>query len=426
MLELRVHFEDGLAVWLNGVEVARRHLPRTGPAAIASRPHGPEWETVYIAVAPRLIQLGANTLAVEVHPAQSHAAPAFEAELVARRELGIVRGPMLTRVGETTATIRVDTDPGADAVLEWGTGGVLDHRLASPPGKSHVFELAGLAGTIRYRVRAGATRSPVMTFHVMPHAGDVIRIGVYGDVRGGHAIHRKLVENMLGEALDLVAVTGDMVLRGSDLGDWQRFYAITAPLLAQVLYLPAVGNHDLGADDLFTLPPSPYWYSTDVADVHVVFLDSNAYERVEQEAWLDADLAAARARKVRAIIVFTHDGPYSRGYHRGSELARTRYVPILTRHHVDLIVSGHDHLYQRGVAGGLHYIVSGGGGSSLYAISCGVEGKPACAVVDGMQAIFREHHYLVVTLGKTTLEVCARRTDSHLLEPCTRSPLWHP
>jgi hypothetical protein len=426
MLELRVLYEDGLAVWLNGVEVARRHLPRTGPAAIAGRPHGPEWETVYIAVAPSLVQLGTNTLAVEVHPAQSHVAPAFEAELVARRDLGIVRGPILTRVGETTATIRVDTDPGADAVLEWGSGGVLDHRLASPPGKTHVFELAGLAGTISYRVHAGAMPSPLTTFHVMPRAGDVIRIGVYGDVRGGHAIHRKLVENMLGEALDLVAVTGDMVLRGSDLGDWQRFYAITAPLFAQVRYLPAVGNHDLGADDLFSLPASPYWYSTDVADVHLVFLDSNAYERVEQEAWLDADLAAARARKVRAIIAFTHDGPYSRGYHRGSELARTRYVPILTRHHVDLIVSGHDHLYQRGVVDGLHYIVSGGGGSSLYAISCGVEGKPACKVDDGMQAIRREHHYLVVTISKTSLEVCPRRADSHLLEPCARSSLWHP
>lgn len=423
MLELRAHYQDGIAVSLNGIEVARRGLPATGDAP---RSHGPEWETVYIPVAPSLLHLGPNVLAVEVHPSRRHAAPSFEAELVGRRDLGIVRGPMLVHVGASTATIRVDTDPGVEAILEWGTGGALDHRMTSRPAASHVFELKELTNAITYRVRAGGEASALETFHVMPHAGDVMRIGVYGDVRGGHDIHRKLVENMLGEGLDLVAVTGDMVLRGADRGDWQRFYAITQPLLAQVLYLPAVGNHDLGADELFTLPSDPRWYSFDLADVHLVFLDSNAYERVEQETWLDADLAAARSRHVRAIVAFTHDGPFSRGLHRGNTLARTRYVPILTRHHVDLLASGHDHLYQRGTAQGLAYVVSGGGGASLYAITCGVAGTPRCKVDDGMQAIFREHHYLVLTVTATHLELCARRPDGRLLEPCTRSSLWRP
>lgn len=242
---------------------------------------------------------------------------------------------------------------------------------------------------------------------------------------------------MLNEGLDLVATTGDMVLHGADEADWQRFFAVTSELLAQVPYLSAVGNHDLGwagadhtrrDEHAFSLPAGPvgrpagaFWYSLDVADVHLVFLDSNSYDRLEQERWLEADLAAARAKKVRSILVFTHDGPYARGYHGGSAIARDRYVPILTRHAVDLVFSGHDHIYQRGEHRGLRYVVAGGGGASLYGIRCGVPGRPKCRVTDGMQKIAREHHYITLAIGRD-IELCTRRVDGTLLEPCVRYP----
>ena len=37
-----------------------------------------------------------------------------------------------------------------------------------------------------------------------------------------------------------------------------------------------------------------------------------------------------------------------------------------------------------------------------------------------------EHHYLVVTIDKDTLELCPRRSDGKLLEKCTRYRLWRP
>jgi predicted phosphodiesterase len=438
MLELRLRYQDGVAVWLNGLEIVRQALPRGDAVTLAARSHGPEWETFHVPVGPGLLRRGENVLAVEVHPSGGHDAPALAADLLGRRERGIVRGPILADAGATTATIAVETDPGVEAVLEWGTGaGELAERRASPAGRRHVFALTGLppGGAVWYRVSAGATRSPRYAFHTLPAPGAAIRIGVYGDVRGGHATHARLVDEMLGEGLDAVAVTGDLVLRGSDEADWQRFFAVTRELLAQVPYYPAVGNHDLGwvgidparrADAVFALPPGPpgrpadaYWYSRDVADVHLVFLDSNAYDRAEQEAWLDADLAAARARRVRAILAFTHDGPFSRGNHGGNAVARARYLPILARHRVDLLLSGHDHLYQRGEQGGVRYVVSGGGGASLYNIRCGVPGRPRCSVDDGMAAVAREHHYAVLTVARD-LELCVRRPDGQLLEKCVR------
>ena len=243
---------------------------------------------------------------------------------------------------------------------------------------------------------------------------------------------------MAREAPDAVLATGDMVLRGSDLADWQQFFAVTSPLMASVPYYPAIGNHDLGragddrrlAVDRFAMPDAPsrpdgtYWYSVDVGPgVHVAVLDSNAYQRPEQAAWLDADLAAARARGARALIAITHDGPYSRGSHRGNRTAQRTIVPILQRHHVTLLAAGHDHLYQRGVVGGLHYIVSGGGGAPLYSVSCGVPGRARCAVDDGLAFVAKEHHYVLLTIGPRSAQLCARRADGSALEPCVTWPL---
>lgn len=297
VVEIRLRYQDGCAVWLNGIEVARMGLDPAGTAnTLATRTHGSEWETFYVPVSPGLLRLGDNVLAVEVHPSGRHESPELTADVIGRRDLGVLRGPVISDIGPTSATISVETDSTLDATIEWGTGDALDHNLTSTPGRIHRFTLDSLPANtkISYRVRAGATQTEAFAFHTAPKPGELVRIGIYGDVRGGHDTHRKLVEQMLGEGLDFVAVTGDMVARGSDDGDWQKFFAVTRELLATVRYVPAMGNHDLGwghgDPEVFGLPTGPanrpehtYWYSLDVADIHLVFLDSNAYEDKAQE-----------------------------------------------------------------------------------------------------------------------------------------------
>jgi 3',5'-cyclic AMP phosphodiesterase CpdA len=180
----------------------------------------------------------------------------------------------------------------------------------------------------------------------------------------------------------------------------------------------------------FQAPPSAgvgagdrRFYGFDVGPVHVAVLDSNAYARKDQLAWLDADLGAARQRGARVLLAMTHDGPFSRGLHGGNAVAQRDYLPVLVRHRVTLLLSGHDHLYQRGQALGLDYVVTGGGGADLYPITCGVAGRPRCAVDDGMRFVAREHHYLMLTVYPTWLELCPRRADGTALEPCVRYDL---
>lgn len=439
LLRLRARYHDGLVAYVNGREVTRRNLPPgDGGLALAEHPHGPEWETFYIPVVPGLLRRGPNLLAVEVRPSGQRQAPVLDLELAAATRARIVRGPMLQQVGPTSAAIVFETDLPTEAVVEHGPTPARGQVTPSAGGglaMRHVVLLRDLpAGEpVHYRVIAGSDVSAGLTLHPAPAPGAVLRFAVYGDVRGGHDVHARLVSAMLDEAPALVLATGDMVLRGTDEADWQRFFEVTAPLLARVPYYPVAGNHDMGQagderrrmNEIFLLWPGPperpawgHWYAFDVAGVHFVMLDSNAYQHAEQLAWLERDLRDARKRGVRAIFAATHDGPYSRGLHRGNQYAAEHYVPLLARHGVTLLFAGHEHLYQRGRAGGLDYMVSGGGGAPLYSVRCGVPGRPRCDTPDGMQHVTSEHHYIMVTVYREHVEACPRRADGTLLERC--------
>ena len=64
--------------------------------------------------------------------------------------------------------------------------------------------------------------------------------------------------------------------------------------------------------------------------------------------WLDADLSAARAQGARWLIVFQHQPIFAHGRsHPAVPEIRSRLVPILERHKVELHLSGHDQNYER-------------------------------------------------------------------------------
>jgi len=441
LLHLRLRYTDGMVAYLNGREVARRRVARdAGAMALADRASGPEWESFYIPAAG-LLRRGHNRLAIEVRPSSTRRSPGLDVELEARSGgPRIVRGPILKWTGPTEAAISFDTDMPARASVEYASGRAAAMSVARSAGGAlavhHRVELRGLprSGPVRYRAMAGGDVTPERTFHTAPATGDVVRFAVYGDMRGGHAVHGRIVESILADAPDFAVVTGDLVMRGSDEADWQRFFHVSGELLARVPFYPAVGNHDLGRSgdeqrsigEIFSFPSGPsrpdgaHWYSFDVAGVHFSMIDSNAYESEEQLSWLRDDLAAARRAGARALFAAVHDGPYSRGLHGGNRVARERYAPLLARAGAVMLFSGHDHIYQRGEVDGLRYIVSGGAGAPLYPVRCGVRGRPRCPVEDGAVLATSEYHYVLVTVQRDYVQVCPRRPDRTPLEKCIR------
>jgi hypothetical protein len=109
-----------------------------------------------------------------------------------------------------------------------------------------------------------------------------------------------------------------------------------------------LGNHDVesghGSEQLSYLGLPPLPYVKRLLEVELLFLDVNQPDR-RQRAGLDKQLGAPGP--ALRVVVF-HQPAYSCGTVHGSTLAVIdRWVPILERHRVALVLNGHEHDYQR-------------------------------------------------------------------------------
>ena len=93
-------------------------------------------------------------------------------------------------------------------------------------------------------------------------------------------------------------------------------------------------------------------------DVLLIGLDSNRWDDTGRSARGSSALCGETTATWK--IVALHHPPYSAGY-QGSNLdVRRTFAPIFERYGVQLVLSGHDHDYQRSkVINGVTYVVTG-------------------------------------------------------------------
>ncbi|HSM45458.1 MAG TPA: metallophosphoesterase, partial [Acidimicrobiia bacterium] len=150
------------------------------------------------------------------------------------------------------------------------------------------------------------------------------------------------------------------------------------------------GNHDLDSaariaavNEAFDDPPR--WTTHRWGNVLVVILDSNQPDSDDQIDFLTETLADT---DLPTLVVFHHP-PYRCGSYGHNETIQQNWV---TRFDDDvlLVLSGHEHTYERFEDGGITYVVTGGGGATLTEVG-------ACPAV-GPQASAAEstHHFLVL------------------------------
>ncbi len=126
--------------------------------------------------------------------------------------------------------------------------------------------------------------------------------------------------------------------------------------------LAVLGNHDSlegnAVPQLEALGMPDRWYSREVEDVLFIGLDSMLASSPGQAEWLEETLAASGAKwKIAAM----HHPPYSAGIHGSEEPVRAAFAPLFEKYGVQLVLSGHDHDYQRSFEqNGVTYVVSGG------------------------------------------------------------------
>jgi 3',5'-cyclic AMP phosphodiesterase CpdA len=134
-----------------------------------------------------------------------------------------------------------------------------------------------------------------------------------------------------------------------------------------------LGNHDVringGRYEFDELGMPRRHYRRIAGNVELFLLNSNAPASTTQREWLRNRL---RESTTRWQIVAFHHPAYTCGNYLGHPTILSRWVPLFERFGVDLVLSGHDHNYQRFAQHrGVHYVVHGGGGQRLYPIrSC--------------------------------------------------------
>ncbi|WP_371515463.1 purple acid phosphatase family protein [Kitasatospora sp. NBC_01300] len=194
---------------------------------------------------------------------------------------------------------------------------------------------------------------------------------------------------------------------------WDSFFVQNEPVASRTPWMMAIGNHEMeawyGADGYggirarFTMPDNAWAQSTGIyswrcQNVGLISLDGNDicyntaanlnYTKGKQKKWLESRLAALRAdTTIDFVVVYLHQCTYSTCHDNGAELgAQQDWAPLFDKYQVDLVLSGHNHVYERTdpirsgkptrkvasgdtvnpLKDGTTYVVAGGGGGGVY------------------------------------------------------------
>ncbi len=307
------------------------------------------------------------------------------------------RGPYLQQPAPTAMTLRWQTIEKEKSLVRYGLRpDQLQWQMQTQNlGEEHEVRLTGLQPATRYYYAIGPADNPYYGgadywFYTPPTSGNRVatRFVVLGDP--GYPNARQLaVKDVMQTWLelnpraqrppfDLLLTTGDNAYRSGTNEQFQAgFFEPYADWLRNVPVWPVYGNHDArrwAFFNLFSFPvegesgglPSgtEHYYSFDFGQVHFVILDSTSTSMNKGSTmlrWLEEDLIGS---KQPWLIAAFHHPPYTHGSHNSDSRSdsggrmfdvRENVLPILEQAGVDLVLSGHSHMYERSHLMGCHY-----------------------------------------------------------------------
>jgi PKD repeat protein len=405
-------YDDGYAVWLNGVEVFRT----------ASLPPSPDpilWNTftssghestndvppdygplMNISSAIGDLHDGTNVLAVGVWNRNATSSDLVVVpKLVMNRPL---RGPYLQLGRPSSLIIRWRTNIAQDSRVAYGPAPDQLTQVADETAlvTDHEVKLTGLSADTVYYYSVGDTAGLVLAgadgahfFRTAPVEGTrrPIRVWAIGDSGTANNNARRVrdsYEDTTSIHTDVWLMLGDNAYNdGTDPQYQDAVFDLYEKRLPQTVLWPTIGNHDeVSANsnsvtgvyyDIFTLhDPSESgtssgteaYYSFDFGNIHFVSINSllfPLYSTTDMLNWLTMDLMNTSQDW---IVAFEHHPPYSKGSHDSDSIldsvgrlffVREEVVPILEAAGVDLLLAGHSHSYERSFLLNGHHDVSG-------------------------------------------------------------------
>lgn len=317
------------------------------------------------------------------------------------------RGPYLQMPSATAVTIRWQSEKEFVGVVKYGPGvdALNQVQREETANEEHEVRLTNLKPATKYFYSIGDGKdtslkgqdywfktSPVTERVTEPakNTQSDVRFWVTGDQGYPNKIQNQVRDAMLGwmkqnprtgketALLDLWLTTGDNAYRSGSNKQFQAgMFEPYKSILRNTPVWPVYGNHDARRwvfFDLFTFPThaesggvasgTEHYYSFDYANIHFVMLDtqeSDLSENGEMLNWLKEDL---KQTKQQWLLTFFHHPPYTKGSHNSDSVydsggrlieVRENIVPLLEAAGVDLVFSGHSHMYERSGLINCHY-----------------------------------------------------------------------
>jgi predicted phosphodiesterase len=201
----------------------------------------------------------------------------------------------------------------------------------------------------------------------LPMKEGSVRFAVIGDSGTGGGAQQKIADRITAShklfPFEFVLMLGDNLYGSEDPDDYEKkFERPYRPLLdAGVKFYAALGNHDdptqANYKDFNMNGQRFYTFKAPRGSVRFFALDST-YMQEQQIKWLQKELANSDSDWK---IAFFHHPLYSSGEKHGSDLElRKQLEPLFLEHGVDLVLTGHEHFYERlKPQKGINYIISG-------------------------------------------------------------------
>jgi hypothetical protein len=203
----------------------------------------------------------------------------------------------------------------------------------------------------------------------LPNKNGSFKFAVLGDFGTGDRTQFELAQQMAALharfKYELVVLVGDNIYGSERPQDFKKkFEEPYKPLIdAGVKFYASLGNHDSREQryyKLFNMDGKLYYSFSPKAEVRFFILEST-YPVPEQIQWVEKELQASGSHW--KIPVFHHP-LYSSGERHGSDATlRAVLEPLFLKYNVSVVLTGHDHFYERvEPQKGITYFVVGSGG----------------------------------------------------------------
>jgi len=189
---------------------------------------------------------------------------------------------------------------------------------------------------------------------ILVGAGDIADCTSVGADSGAHAeATARLLDRM---AYDVVFTAGDNAYFDGTAAQFANCYAPRWGRHKSRTY-PSPGNHE------YQISSAPYFdyfgdragprgagfYSYNLGNWHIVSLNSNVAVSPSQEQylWLKRDLDANKSTFSKCNLAYWHHPLFTSGPSAGSNALMRDIWQLLFEYGIDVVINGHDHLYER-------------------------------------------------------------------------------